>query len=233
MAEETAVTVEVSPEIKNGVSKLEQWAVTLTIRTAEERFAAVQRARECKAGKAAVIEFFRESKTKADQAHKAICAAEKRFTDKFDYIERRVKDEANRFDKEQETIREKERARLQAIADEKARKERERLEKEAEKLKTPELKEARLEEAAAIVAPVVQVAEPEKAKGEATKLFWKARLVDKGALIAAAANGNDLAATLLSFDQYAANKTASATKGNVTLSGVEFYSLRNLAIGKG
>ena len=44
-----------------------------------------------------------------------------------------------------------------------AKAERERLEKEAAKLKTPELREQRLEQAAAVIAPVVQVAAPANA----------------------------------------------------------------------
>ena len=58
---------------------------------------------------------------------------------------------------------ERERQRLQAEAEERARRERERLEKEAARLKTPELREQRLEQAAAVIAPVVQVAAPANA----------------------------------------------------------------------
>jgi len=75
-------------------------------------------------------------------------------------------------------------AKLQAEADEKARKERERLEKEAAKLKTPELKEQRLAEAAAIVTPVVYV-QIEKSPVK-TQTRWTVESVDKFALAAAA-----------------------------------------------
>jgi len=75
-------------------------------------------------------------------------------------------------------------AKLQAEADEKARKERERLEKEASKIKTPELKEQRLAEAAQVVAPVVQV-QIEKSPVK-TQTRWTVESVDKFALAAAA-----------------------------------------------
>jgi len=55
---------------------------------------------------------------------------------------------------------EAEQRRLQARADELARLERERLEKAAAKLKTPELREARMEQAAQVIAPTVTVEAP-------------------------------------------------------------------------
>lgn len=71
---------------------------------------------------------------------------------------------------------EAEQRRLQAEADERTRKERERLEKEAAKLKTPELKEARLEAAASIAAPVVTVSAP--AAAVKVQRRWKVKSFD-------------------------------------------------------
>lgn len=73
-----------------------------------------------------------------------------------------------------------EQRRLQAEAEERARKERERLEKEAAKLKTPELREARLEAAATIVAPVITVSAPTKAVKSQKR--WKVKSVDMTAM---------------------------------------------------
>lgn len=75
---------------------------------------------------------------------------------------------------------EKQRALLQAKLDEQARAERERLEKEAAKLKTPALKEQRLEQAAAIVPSVVQMAAPPKAVKSQTR--WKVKAFDMTAM---------------------------------------------------
>lgn len=137
---------------------------------------------------------------------------------------------AGHYDQEQERLRLEEQRRLQVIADETARKERERLEKEAAKLKTPELREARLERAAAVIAPVVTVSGPEKPKGESSRKLWRAHLTDKAALIRAASNGNQLAATCLTFDQVAANRFATATKGAVPCPGIEWKSETVLAM---
>ena len=78
-----------------------------------------------------------------------------------------------------------EQARLQAEADERARKLKEQLEREAAKLKSPEKKQERLEAAAAVVAPVVHVAAPVAAVK--TQRRWFVAGVDKAAIIKAAA----------------------------------------------
>jgi hypothetical protein len=133
------------------------------------------------------------------------------------------------YDAERERIRREDQRRLQAIADETARKERERLEKEAAKLKTPEKREAKLEQAAAVVAPVVTIAAPEKPKGESTRKLWRARLTDKAALIQAAAQGNEIAASCLAFDQKAANTFASRIHA-VPVPGIDWYDVDSLAM---
>jgi len=152
------------------------------------------------------------------------------FVDPLKAAEGTVKQLILTYDAERESIRLEEQRRLQAIADEAARKERERLEKEAAKLKTPELREARLEQAASIVAPVVTVAAQEKPKGESTRKLWRARLTDKAALIQAAAHGNEIAATCLTFDQKAANTMATGTKGAVPCPGIKWYDVDSLAM---
>lgn len=70
----------------------------------------------------------------------------------------------------------KETLRLQAAADEAARKERERLEKLAASRKTPELQEAYREQAEAVVAPVIYV-EPPKSSVRSQKR-WKVKSFD-------------------------------------------------------
>jgi len=133
------------------------------------------------------------------------------------------------YDQERERIRLDEQRRLQAIADETARRDRERLEKKAETIKTPERREAILEEAAAIVAPVITVSAPETPKGESKPKRWKARLTDKMALIQAAANGSEIAIGCLTFDQAAANTFAKSSR-IITVPGIEWYSETGLSM---
>jgi hypothetical protein len=79
----------------------------------------------------------------------------------------------------------KEQARLQAIADEKARKEREALEARAAKLKTPEKKEEALAAAAAVIAPTIQVTAAKT--NIKTASVWKVTSLDAAAFVAGCA----------------------------------------------
>lgn len=111
----------------------------------------------------------------------------------------------------------KEQQRLQAESDERARLERERLEKQAAKLKTPELKEQRMEQAAAVTAPVVFVAPPTKAVSAQKR--WKVKSVDMTLMgIPPAVQGYITVETSRLERVKAANSL-------LTVSGVEFHQV--------
>jgi len=161
----------------------------------------------------------------AHEAHKAATAQRAALVKPFQDAERRVKAKALDYEEEQERIARAEAKRLQDIADEQARKERERLAKAAEKLKTPELREERLAEAAAIEAPVVMAAPAvQRYAGSSRRIVWEAKVTAFRALVKSAASGNDLALSFLEFNQSAANKFAAANKGAIKVDGVEFAS---------
>ena len=107
------------------------------------------------------------------------------FTDPLDLAAKTIKQKIIGWQLAEAEKARREQARLQAEADERARKEQEKLLKQAEKLKTPELKEQRMAEAQAIVAPVVHVAAPQAAVK--TQRRWKAVSVDKADFLKAAA----------------------------------------------
>lgn len=91
--------------------------------------------------------------------------------------------------------------------------------------------ETREEAATEVFAPVVTVASAiETQKGESTRTRWKAELVDKHLLVAAAAQGNGLAMSLLEFNQVAANRQATASRNNIQVPGVKFHAVKELAI---
>jgi hypothetical protein len=149
----------------------------------------------------------------------------------FADAERAVKALVIAWDNEQSRIAEMERRRLQAEADAKAEAERKRALAAAAKLKTPELQAERIAQAEEIMAPVVQVVAPVvKSEGEQVRVLWKAECTDKAALIAAAAGGDQAAASMLVFDQVAANGFARGTKGAVQVPGVRIYSERSMAV---
>jgi len=164
-------------------------------------------------------------------AHREAVAMRKRMLAPFEFSEAAVKCKVLAYDHEAERARRAEQARLQAIADAQAEAERKRALAAAAKLKTPELREARLEAAQEIVAPVVQVAPAvARAAGESSRVTWKAECTDIMALIAAAASGNTAANGMLLFDQPEANAFARGTKGAVQVPGVRIYSETGMSL---
>jgi len=219
--------------LRKEIAPVLQRAQAIVIRTATDRADAKAFLLAVKQGQERAHKEFDTMVDKTHAAWKEALAVRASFLTPLEGAEKAVETLITTYDADQERIRLDEQRRLQAIADETARKERERLEKEASKLKTPELREARLEQAAAIVAPVITVSAPEKPKGESTRKLWRARLTDKAALIAAANTKErfvDIARACLTFDQTAANRLATATKGAVPCPGIEWYDVDSLAM---
>lgn len=219
----TAVeAVRVDPQTEQGITTLEAWAKTLVIRNADEHAYAVETLKGVKAWRGKIVDFFAESKEAAHKAWKGIVANEKSFTDRLDFVEQASKRAILKYQQEQERLLAEQQRQAQAEADEKARKERERLEKEAAKLKTPELRQAKLEAAAAVVAPVIQIASPvEKPSGVATRKTWKARVV----------NVDAVPREYMLVNEKALAAIATSTKGSIKVPGVEFYVEESLAVG--
>jgi len=207
--------------IQHEVQMVAKDAIGLVVNGQASRDMAIGYIREIKQTSKRVTDYFGPLKKSAHETWKAIVAKEKELLEPLDMAERKAKIAVSTYDQEQEAVRLAEQRRLQAEADEKARRERERLEKEAAKLKTEAKREERLEAAAAVVAPTVEVAPAiEKQAGESTRKVWKARLVSIEALTGLPAG--DVRLSFVEFDQAAANKFATATKGVVKVPGVEF-----------
>ena len=169
--------------------------------------------------------------TRALAAHREAVAMRKRMLAPFEAAESAVKSKVLAYDQEAERARRAEQARMQAIADAQAETDRKRAMAAAAKLKTPELREARLEAAQEIVAPVVQVAPAvSKAAGESSRVTWKAELTSLAGLIAEAARGNMAAYGMLAYDSAAANAFARGTKGAVQIPGVRVYSETGMSL---
>jgi len=206
---------------QTGIRQMETWAKELAIHTPAEYQTAIDGLKQVKTLRQGISRFFEDSKTKAHAALKAICRNEKQFTDRLDVVEAKAKNILTAYARVEEEKRQAEQRRLQAEADEAARRERERLEKEAAKLKTPEKREERLAQAAAVVAPVVNIAPTTPAvKGTAMRKVWRARVVDAQAVPRAWLMVNDKAL----------NAFAVSTKGAVPVKGVEFYVEDRMAV---
>jgi hypothetical protein len=129
------------------------------------------------------------------------------------------------YQQAEEEKRVKEERRLQAEADERARKERERIAAQMAKAQAAgklEKAEALAEKMEAVEAPVVQVASRVDPKGAALTKTWQGEVIDKGLLIRAAAVEGSVAASFLMVDEQAVRKFAVATRGAVPVPGVKW-----------
>ena len=200
----------------------DRWAHGLVVHSNEDRAGAIETLRQVKEQRAAVVEFFREMKTRAHAAWRAITEKESGYLKVLDAVEHTVKDVVLSYDYKQEEIRLKEERRLQVEADRQAGIERARLLKEAARIRNPERKEEKRAEAEAVVAVAVAVAPTlEHQEGETTRLTWKARVVNL-ALVPR---------MYLAANQRALDAHARETKGEAPIPGVEFYAEVSLAIG--
>jgi hypothetical protein len=215
--------------IRADVATVAERAASVTVATPEQYQGAGDFLKAIKAAQKRVGDFFGPMKTRAHAAWKAITEQETETLLPLKDAEAVLKQKMVRYATEQERIRAAEQARLQAEADEAARRERERLEKEAAKLKTPEKREERLAAAAAIVAPVVNVASTTPdIKGQGLRKTWKARVVDRKAAATAMLAWPDWTA-YLTINEAELNRFAARTKGAVQVAGVEMYDETTLA----
>lgn len=150
--------------------------------------------------------------------HRRLTALRDDFVSPLENSRKTIKNKIIAWQQEEQRKAEVERARLQAIADEAARKERERLEKEAAKLKTPEKIEQRLEQAAQVIAPVIHVEAPKS--GIRMSKAWVAEVENPMAFFAAVAERMELAG----YVTIETTKLARAKAANpmIEIPGIEF-----------
>lgn len=193
------------------------------IRNAEDRIALSERVGHCKRVLKQITCLFADSKKAASDAHKAICAAEKRLTDPINDFIGRANSRLWDYDAEQERKRREEEARLRREAEEKAEAERKRLASIAARCKDAEKKEAYQQAADAVQVSIPTLATAQdKAKGEVRQTRWVAELSDINAVIKAAAAGDVNACSCLAFDQSNADSMARMFRRDGVVTGVRF-----------
>jgi len=207
-----------SPELEESIINYE--SSDFVVRNEVERDSMVCIIRMNKVNRQRVITFFKPQKDALNKAKEELMKIINPLIGRCDVIEKNAKQAILKHDDEQEEIRRKEQARLQAIADEQARRERERLEKKAAKLKSPERAEALLDEASSIITPVVQVEEQEKAEGVSARKTWKHRVI----------NTDELDRQYMIPNDKMLDGIAKSTKGNIKIKGVEFYAESSLTV---
>lgn len=223
MTQETQVET-----IRAEVAPVVARATALQVRTPDDYSGAAEFLKAIKAAQKRVADHFGPMKTAAHAAWKKITMTEAEAVAPLNDAERTVKGRMLTYQAEQERIRQAEQRKLQAEADERARREREALEAKAAKMKTEAKREEYLERAQEVAAPVVTVAAVVPVvTGQAIRTTWKARLISIETLTGIPAG--DVRLSLIAFDQSAANRLAVATKGAVAVRGVEWYTEQSLA----
>lgn len=215
--------------VRQELPSILSWAQNLVVTNKEEYADTLMKAKGIKSKISFWKNYWKPVKEKAKGVHTDICAKENSGLNILQPAYDLSKKKADDWSANEERKAAAEQARLQAIENEKSRREKEAAIKAAEKLKSPELKAARLEEAEQIRPPEITIEPPTpKIEGVSHRVTVKARLVDMAALIAAATPGS-IASTFLIFDQSGANK-ATSTKNKVPVPGIEYYEERTSAV---
>lgn len=152
-----STALELPQSMQHDAPSLVEWARGLTIATSEQFTDAGERLQGIKALQKEIADHFGPMKTKTHAAWKEICAKEREMLDPLFEAESLTKKAIGTYQSEQEKARREEQRRLQAEADERARRDREALEAKAAKAKKPETQQKYAEAAQAVVAPVVRV----------------------------------------------------------------------------
>lgn len=172
---------------------------------AQSRENACEFLKEVKRRMKEVVDFFAESKKKAAEAHKAICANEKSLLDPLKAAEAEARNAIGAFDlaERRRMEAEEERRRQEAAA---------AMELAAEAEQSGDVSGAA--EAVAMAAmESAQMSYAPKTAGVSTRFEWRARVVD----------AEKVPRHFLIVDEKALNAFAKATKGKTPVAGVEFY----------
>jgi len=198
------------------------WANSLAITTDADFTDAAEQLKGIKSLQKEIEASYGPLKQKASEAHKAIVAEEKRQLAPLVKAEAVCKSLMLTYQQAEQRKAEGQRRRLQAEADEKARREREALEKKAAAAKKPETQQKYQEQAAQVMAPVVAVAPSvPKVSGISTKKIWKARIVDEAKIPRA----------YLMVDTVKLDRYARAMGSQASVEGVVFYQEDSMAAG--
>lgn len=171
-----------SEDTKREVELYREKAQAILVRTPEEMTGAEAILQELRRRKKVWLEAVEATVKGAHATWKAAVAHRDSIAKPIDEAERIVKGRIADYISEQRRIAAAEQRRLQAEADAKAEAERKRALAAAAKLKTDDLREARIEEAETIVAPVVQVAAAVPETKLAMTVTWGFEIVNAAAI---------------------------------------------------
>lgn len=173
------VTIDAPDELKQSVAQCVAWSRAHTIDSPAAFEVAANHLKVIKAQQKQADLFFDPPIKQAYDLHKTLVGRKKLIDDPLKESESIDKQKMLTYQRAQDEKRRAEQLRLQALADEKARRERELLAKKAAQAKKPETQQRYQEAAAAVVAPVVNVESQAPAvDGISTRTVWRVRVVD-------------------------------------------------------
>jgi hypothetical protein len=197
-----------------------QKAATLVVKTEADAISANDVLKAIGADTKTALEAIKAHKDAAKARHALWTKFEAFFTEPFESAKKTIKGKVIVWQQAEQAKAAAEQRRLQGIADEKARREREALEKKAANYKTEEKREAAIEQAAATIAPTIIV--------EAPKVGIRARpdvvveITDIVAFVIEAGSRHELCG-FIDQDRLAANlKRAKASNKFFKCDGVTF-----------
>ncbi len=189
-AELVAVLKPIAEQIQQGVEYANALVIT---NDAQAKVAAATRdtiVAQSAIAETALTEFDDKLISRLYNLHRGWTGLLGRFTKPMTESAKTIKRKIGDYEFAKEQAAEKERQRLQAEADAKARAEQERLQKKADSMKTPEKQEQYREQAAAVVAPVIQV--PVAKTGTKFQERWAVDEIDLHVFLKAASGDSQL-----------------------------------------
>jgi len=202
------------------IAEYQNKAASMVIANQSDRIDALAIVAEAKRRAKVIADSFEVNVKTAHAAWKAAVAHRDGFLKPLADLETTIKQKVIAYDREQERLRQEEQRRLQSIADEQARKERDRLLKQAERLKTEEKKEERLAMAEAVVAPVIEIPKAAAVSGVSTRKTWDVEIV----------NVNDIPREYMVADIKAITAFVRATKGKNQVAGCKIIEREIMAV---
>lgn len=207
-------------DLEAEVPAIVSWARGLRINDAESFTEAGEGLKRIKGAHKRAEEFFNPLLASTYEAHKAALSAKKKITGPLTEAESMAKRAMLSYQLAERQKAEIERQKLQAIADEQARRDREALEKKAAAAKKPETKQRYAEAATAVLAPVVHVqTEAPAVSGISTVKRWTFRVTDAASV----------PREFLVVDEKKLGAYARAMREGATCAGVEFFAEENLS----
>lgn len=215
-------------ELQTQIAPLHQQALDLVVDSHQSCEAAVVLAGHAGRCVKRLDDFFDPNIKRAHELHKHLVAQKKSVVVPVEHAKNIIKGKAMAWQQAEEEKRQAEQRRLQAEADEKARREREALEKRAAAARKPETQQRHMEAAAQVQAPVVVVPPPPKIAGAVSRETWKAQIVDRATLLHWIFENNRCDLVLVNEKEL--ERLAKSQQGMAQVPGVRFYAERDLAV---